>query len=120
MYESFVNDINGVVIIRMHKAFDGFYEKRRVDATFVRQNYRGVRIYSDSITSVDGQIGVYAVSEDRTLTFVPVKVIGYDDLYAIVYNEQFYDSDRGVVRSLSLNQEIVRNGSGHQAGERIE
>ena len=74
----------------------------------------------DSIVNKDGDVGVYVVDKERKLTFVPVKILGYDDTFAIVYNEQFYDVNKGVVRSIKVNQEVVRDASNYKVGDRVD
>lgn len=120
VYDVFTDDQKAVVAIRMNEVFDGFYNQRWVDANVIRENYRGLKVYVDSIVNIEGQLGVYVVENDRRLKFVPIKVLGYDDENAIIYNSQFYDMDQGLVRSIKTNQEVVRNAHKYKAGDRIE
>ena len=120
VYDVFTDDQKAVVAIRMNEVFDGFYNQRWVDANVIRENYRGLKVYVDSIVNMEGQLGVYVVENDRRLKFVPIKVLGYDDENAIIYNSQFYDVDQGLVRSIKTNQEVVRNAHKYKAGDRIE
>jgi hypothetical protein len=120
VYDVFTDDHQAVVAIRMNEIFDGYYNRRWIDANIVRENYRGLKIYVDSIINLEGQLGVYAVENDRRLKFVPIKILGYDDQSAIVYNSQFYDTEKGLVRSIKTNQELVRNAHKYKAGDRIE
>ena len=120
VYDVFTNQKNGVAVIQLREAFNGFYNRRLINTKIVRENYRGLKIYMDSIVNKDGEVGVYVVNKERKLVYTPVKILGYDDEYAIVYNEQFYDASKGVVRSIKLNQEVVRNASRYKAGDRIE
>ncbi len=120
VYDVFTDDHQAVVAIRMNEIFDGFYNRRWIDANIVRENYRGLKVYVDSIINLEGQLGVYAVENDRRLKFVPIKILGYDDQSAIVYNSQFYDTEKGLVRSIKTNQEVVRNAHKYKAGDRIE
>lgn len=120
VYDVFTDDQKAVVAIRMNEVFDGFYNQRWVDANVIRENYRGLKVYVDSIVNIEGQLGVYVVENDRRLKFVPIKVLGYDDENAIIYNSQFYDVDQGLIRSIKTNQEVVRNAHKYKAGDRIE
>jgi len=120
VYDVFTNQKNAVAVIQLREGFDGFFSRRLINCSIVRENYRGLKIYMDSIVNKDGQIGVYSVNKERKLTFVPIKVLGYDEEFAIVYNEQFYELNSGVVRSIKANQEVVRNAIRYKEGERIE
>lgn len=120
VYDVFTNQKNAVAVIQLRVGFDGFFNRRVINCSIVRENYRGLKIYMDSIVNQDGQIGVYSVDKERKLIFVPIKVLGYDEEFAIVYNAQYYDASSGVVRSIKANQEVVRNAIRYKVGERIE
>lgn len=120
VYDVFTNNEKAVAVIQLRDGFDGFFSRRLINCSIVRENYRGLKIYMDSIVNIDGTIGVYTVDKERKLVFTPVKILGYDDEYAIVYNEQFFDEKTGIVRSIKLNQEVVRDGSKYKTGDRME
>lgn len=120
VYDVFTNNEKAVAVIQLRDGFDGFFSRRLINCSIIRENYRGLKIYMDSIVNIDGNIGVYTVDKERKLVFTPVKILGYDSDFAIVYNEQFYDEKIGVVRSIKLNQEVVRNGSKYKTGDRME
>lgn len=120
VHDVFTNQQNAVVVIQMLDTFDGFYNQRIVSCTIVRENYRGLKLYTDSIINIEGTLGVYAVDQERKLVFVPIKILGYDDDFAIVYNEQFYDPNLGIVRSIKLNQEVVRQAIKYKVGDRMD
>ncbi len=120
VYDVFTNNEKAVAVIQLRDGFDGFFSRRLINCSIIRENYRGLKIYMDSIVNIDGNIGVYTVDKERKLVFTPVKILGYDSDFAIVYNEQFYDEKIGVVRSIKLNQEVVRNGSKYKSGDRME
>lgn len=119
VFDVFTNKQNAVAIIQLREGFDSFFNRRLIQCSITCENYRGLKVYMDSITNVDDKIGVYVVDKERKLRFVPVKTIAYDDEFAIVYNEQFYDGEN-LVRSIKLNQEIVRNASRYKEGDRID
>ncbi|OJV64762.1 MAG: hypothetical protein BGO41_14290 [Clostridiales bacterium 38-18] len=120
VYDVFTNDKNAVAVIQLREGFEGFFTRRVINCSIVRENYRGLKIEMDSIVNIDGQIGVYVVDKERKLVFTPVKILGYDDEAAIVYNEQYYDQAKGIVRSIKQNQEVVRGASQYKAGDRIK
>lgn len=120
VYDVFTNQKNAVAVIQLREGFDGFFNRRVINCSIVRENYRGLKIYMDSIVNQEGQIGVYVVNKERKLIFVPIKILGYDEEFAIVYNEQYYDANTGVVRSIKANQEVVRNSIKYKVGDRIE
>lgn len=120
VYDVFTNKENAVAIIQLREGFDGFFNKRLITCSIVRENYRGLKIAMTSIVNNEGVIGVYVVGKERKISFVPVKILGYDETFAIVYNEQFYDAALGVVRSIKVNQEVVSDASKYKPGDRID
>jgi len=120
VYDVFTNKENAVAIIQLREGFDGFFNRRLINCSIIRENYRGLKIEMTSIVNKDGVIGVYVVGKERMITFVPVKILGYDDASAIVYNEQFYDATVGVVRSIKVNQEVVTDALNYKPGDRID
>lgn len=120
VYDVFTNQKDAVAVIHLRDRFDSFFNKRMVQCSVIRENYRGLKIHMDSIVNQEGVIGVYVVDPERKLTFIPIKILGYDDAYAIVYNEQFYDSKMGIVRSIKINQEVVRDAKKYKVGDRID
>lgn len=119
VYDVFMGENKGIVIIRLRTAFPGFYNTRKIQCTVMRGNYKGLKIHVDSIVNREGTLGVYMVDDKRTLRFVPVKPLGYDEEFAIVYNGQFYDQQAGVVRSIQLNWEILRHAKDYEEGQHI-
>jgi putative membrane fusion protein len=120
IFDIFSNGSGTVAVIRLHEANEAFYSRRHVACTVINENYKGLKIYVDTIVNLDGTIGVYRIMSDRRLQFVPIEVIGYDADYAIVQSDQFYQSDEGIVRTLSANQEIIRNAAAYKEGDLIE
>lgn len=120
IHDVYSDAVSATAIVKMHEPFDGFEQVRSVPVRIVRENYRGLKIQVSSIVNQNGDLGVYAVDENRRLKFIPVKVLAYDDESAIVYNEQYYDTHKGVVRSISLDQEIVREASQYKEGDRVD
>ncbi len=120
VYDVFVNSDKAVAVIRITESFDQYFDQRIVNCEITRQNYQGLKLHTDSLLTYNDQNGVFVVDSERTLKFVPVKVIGYDKDYAIVYNGQFYDPSSGVMRSIKANQEVVREGAKYKEGDRIK
>jgi len=120
VYDVFTNKENAVAIIQLREGFEGFFNQRIISCSIIRENYRGLKIAMTSIVNQEGVIGVYVVGKDRKISFVPVKILGYDEASAIVYNEQFYDGTLGIIRSIKANQEVVTEASKYKPGDRID
>lgn len=116
----YVEDDYAIVIVRMKETFDGFHTKRWLDASLIKEDFKGLKIPVDTVVNEEGALHVFVVDADGKLKKVPVKILGYDDEFAVVYNEQFYDAASGVVRSIKIGQKIVRNAHMYKEGERLE
>ena len=108
------------VVIRLNDENTTFINDRKVNCTIVNDDFSGLKINIDSIVNSNNQNGVYRVMDDRKLAFVPIKIIGYDDDYAVVQADQFYDNSNGIVRTISASQEIIRNATAYREGDIIE
>jgi|GEM_PF-1058277 len=120
VYDVFSSGDGAMVVIRLNENGNKVYNKRWLDCTVVNENFKGLKMPVDAIVNVDETVGVYRVLEDRRLKFIPIKVLGYDDVYAIIQADQFYDEEKGVLRTLSVNQEVVRDALRYKEGDLIE
>ncbi len=120
VYDVFANNDTGVVVVRMLETFQGFEHVRWVSCKLIKENYRGLKVPTDAIVNLGTELGVYLVDTDRRLKYVPIKVIGYNDNHAIVYNQQFYEQGKGIVRSITASDEIVRNAAEYKPGDRVD
>lgn len=118
--DAYAEDINGVVILRLKEGFENYHVKRTVPLSIVKDDYKGIKVPTDAILNQDGTLSVYVVESNKKLKKVPVKIIGYDAEFAVVYNEQFYDAKMGVVRSLKIGQSIVRNAHMYKEGQILD
>lgn len=120
VFDVFTEGEAAVCIIQMKAPFFGFHTRRWVEGKLVREDYRGLKVPTDAIVNRSGVLGVYVLDTNKRLKFTPVKILGYDDEHAIVSNEQFYDSELGLVRSIKLGQEIARHAHLLSEGDRID
>jgi len=120
VYDVFSNGDGAMAVIRLNENGSEVYDKRWLDCTVINENFKGLKIPVDAIVTLDETIGVYRVLEDRRLKFLPIKVLGYDDVHAIVQADQFYDEEKGVLRTLSVSQEIVRDALRYKEGDLVE
>lgn len=118
--DAYAEEKNGVVLVRLKEPFDKFQSERAVSVSFVKEDFKGLKVPTDAIMNEDGVLSVFIVESTGKLKKMPVKIIGYDAEYAVVYNEQFYDLQKGIVRSLKLGQTVVRNAHMYKEGQMLE
>ncbi|MBN2897198.1 MAG: hypothetical protein JXO44_00375 [Clostridia bacterium] len=112
----------GALIIKFTDQFPSFYKLRKVDVTVVRENYQGLKVRKDSIITKEGQNGVLVLGVDNTATFVPIKVIGYNEEDAVVADEFFYvgtGDDKQRVRTLDRFNEVLINPERFNEGDTV-
>ncbi|HAS73066.1 MAG TPA: hypothetical protein DCS67_02860, partial [Clostridiales bacterium UBA8960] len=63
VYDVFVNNDRAVVVIQLRERFDSYFSKRVIDCSIIRENYKGLKIHTDSTINIDGQIGVFVVND---------------------------------------------------------
>jgi len=117
------NEKETLVIFKLEQNADNFYKLRNINLDAVVVNYEGLKIYKDSIVERnDKQVGVYVLDINRHAIFKPIKIIGYDDKYAIIKSTVYYEKEENevkTVRTVKLYDEIVRRASKVESGEII-
>jgi len=112
----------GALVIKFTEQFPGFYKLRKVDVNVVRENYQGLKVKKDSIITKDGQNGVLILGVDNTATFVPIKVIGYNEEDVVVADEFFYigtGDEKERVRTLDRFNEVIIDPSRFNEGDKV-
>ncbi|MBN2261012.1 MAG: hypothetical protein JW702_10725 [Clostridiales bacterium] len=101
------------LLMDMNYLINDYQKNRKVSAKLNPSNYKGLKIEKNSLVKVDGDYGVYVLNVNNKATFRPVKVIGYDEEYAIVVSDYFTKlvndkSER--VSTVKLYDEVLRDG----------
>jgi len=112
----------GALVIKFTEQFSDFYKLRKVDARIVRENYQGLQVKKNSIITKDEQNGVLILGVDNTATFVPIKVIGYNEEDAVVADEFFYigsGDEKKRVRTLDRFNEVIINPTKFNEGDKV-
>lgn len=113
----------GILVIKINELHPSFYTKRFVEARIVRENFQGLKVRKGSIINQDGVTGVFVLDIDRRAIFRPVKILGYNEDYAIV--KDGYLSVAAVegstrVKTLEVRNLVVIDPMGVKAGDKFE
>ncbi|QXM05842.1 HlyD family efflux transporter periplasmic adaptor subunit [Crassaminicella indica] len=119
VYQIIENVKNNMVIFQIDQYVENFYSMRNIDLEVIPVKYEGLKIYKDSIVEIDGKKGVFVLDVNRHARFKPIKAIGYDDEYAIIQSNVFYNKNGERVSTVKLYDEVVRNGSKVKQGQMI-
>lgn len=97
-----------LVIMEFNRYYEEFAQIRKVDAEVVTSDYSGLIIRNESITSKDGQPGVYARDKSGEYVFKPVKIITSDGEWSLVEVSYFYTDDGTKVDTVNIYDEIIK------------
>jgi len=118
----FESNEQGALVIKFTEQFPEFYKLRMVDVQVIRENYQGLKVTKESIITIDGQNGVLVLGVDNTATFVPIKVIGYNEEDAVVADEFFYigtGEDKERIRTLDRFNEVIIDPDRFNEGDKV-
>lgn len=111
--DAFDNGDYLAVVIDMDQIVSEYQKYRKASTQLIPANYKGLLIYNDSLVKANGIYGVYVLNVENKKVFVPVKIIGYDDDNAIVFEGSFYEDVDGIktrIQTVKLYDEVLRNG----------
>ncbi|MFZ5966292.1 MAG: HlyD family efflux transporter periplasmic adaptor subunit [Bacillota bacterium] len=112
VYRIIENDKENMMIFRIDEFIPDFYKTRNISLDVVAVNYEGLKIQKDCIIEKDGREGVYVLDINRNAKYKPIKILGYDDEYAILESNVFYEKEGDETKTYStvkLYDEVVRN-----------
>jgi putative membrane fusion protein len=112
----------GALVLKMTEQVAGFHKERIVKATIIRENYQGLKIPSSAVVNRQGLQGVFILGVDNKAMFKPVRIIGYDQEFAIVKNgfvEVQTDEGPERVRSIDINDDVLIEGSKFNDGDLV-
>lgn len=113
VYDCFEYNSNGILLLEFNETINDFYKKRKVESKIISDKFKGIKVYNDSLVSVNGVEGVYRGSLNNKPEFIPVKVLSKSEKYAIIEKDYFYiyeNDKRKKVNSININDEIYRKG----------
>lgn len=98
-----------LVILEFNKYYKEFAQIRKIDAEVVTSDYDGLIIKNESITTQDGQPGVYVKNKNGDFVFKPVKIITSDGESSLVEVSYFYtDNGAKKVETVNIYDEILK------------
>lgn len=76
--------------------FDRYYKElpmlRKIDAEIITEDYKGLTIPNESITTLEGKTGVYVKDVSGEFVFKPIKVLTSDGANSLVECTYFYET----------------------------
>ncbi len=97
--------------LETNRYYEDFSKIRSTDVTIIASEYSGVIIPNESITTVDGQPGVYVKDKKDEFNFIPVKIITSDGTNSVAYSGTYTDEEGKIVGTVDIYDEILRTPS---------
>lgn len=113
VYDIVDNGDEWLIILKFERYFVDMPMVRKVEATAVTQDYKGLLVPNESLVTVEGKLGVYVKDISGEYKFKQVKVITTDGESSLVKDSYFYeDTDKGSekVDTVKIYDEILKNG----------
>lgn len=124
LVENIYSDNNkGIIVIKTSQYAKNFTKERKIKLNIIKEHYSGLKIHKDSIVEKNGQFGVFILDINKKAKFTPIKIKGYDENFAIVYNTVYFEKDDNDVykrvKTIDLYDEVLRNGAKYKENEVI-
>ena len=86
------------------------WEKIRVaEMSIVTADSEGLIVSNKSLTTKEGQVGVYVKSTTEEYVFTPVQVLGTDGKNTMVSESAYYDKKGNSVNTVEIYDEVLKN-----------
>jgi len=109
VYDILDDDGYWLVILEFNKYYEEFARIRKVNAEVITSDYSGLIIQNESITTKDGQPGVFVKDKSGDYVFKPVKIITSDGEWSLVEVSYFYTEDgASKVDTVNIYDEILK------------
>lgn len=109
IYDILDDERRWLVILEFNRYYEEFARIRKVDAEVVTSDYSGLIIKNESITSKEGQPGVFVKDKSGDYIFKPVKIITSDGEWSLVEVSYFYTDDGATkVDTVNIYDEILK------------
>lgn len=102
-----------MIILQFDRYYQDLCQLRKVHAEVVSSDYRGLKVLNSSITTKNGQAGVYVKDISGDYVFKPVKIIASDGEYSLLESSTFQkDTSQGAisVNTVEPYDEILNSG----------
>jgi putative membrane fusion protein len=109
VYDIIDDNTEWLVILEFNRYYEEFAQIRKIEAEVVTSDYTGLMIRNESITSKNGQPGVYVKAKSGEYVFKPVKIITNDGEWSLVEGSYYYtDNGATKVDTVNIYDEILK------------
>lgn len=96
------------IILSTNRYYVDFVEKRKLGATVLTSDYKGIILPNEAIKSKDDQIGVYVINKKGEKVFTPIKIYATDGQESCMAVEFYYDKDGKKINTVDIYDTVMR------------
>lgn len=108
------------MLLSSNRYYKNFANFRTTKAKLVATDIDGIMIPNESITTKNGEVGVYVAQKTGEYEFTKIKSYGSDGKYTVCAENIYYDAEGNLVETVKGFDEILKNpneGSDEEEGE---
>lgn len=103
-----------MVILKTNRYYKSFATQRKVQATVLMVDQRGLLVSNKSLTTKDGVEGVYIKNTIGDYIFKPIRTVATDGKKTLVLEDIYYDEKGQPVETVNIYDEVLRNPEANQ------
>ena len=96
------------VILSTNRYYVDFADKRKLGATVLTSDYKGIIIPNESIASLEEQMGVYVINKKGDKVYTPIKIYATDGENSCIAVEFYYDNEGKRINTVDIYDTLVR------------
>ncbi len=102
-----------LIVLEFNRYYEDLSQIRKLHTEVVTSDYKGLKVRNGSITTKDGETGVYVKDISGGYTFKPVKIIATDGEYSLLESSYFNkETSEGSIRVNTVDpyDEVLNSG----------
>lgn len=103
-----------MVILKTNRYYKSFTADRKVQATVLMVDQRGLLVSNNSLTTKDGVAGVYIKNTIGDFVFKPVRTVATDGKMTLVLEDVYYDEQGQPVKTVNVYDEVLKSPEAKQ------
>lgn len=97
------------ILLSSNRYYKDFAKFRTTKAKLVATDIDGILVPNESITTKDGEVGVYVEQKTGEYEFTKIKSYGSDGKYTVCAENIYYDAEGNLVETVKGFDEILKN-----------
>lgn len=114
VYKLVADEDRFMVILNTNRYYKNFAKERKVRASVLLVNQRGLLISNVSLTTKDGIPGVYVKNTIGDYVFKPIRTIATDGEKTLVLEDIYYDEEGQPVDTVNIYDKVLKKPEANQ------